>query len=457
MNKVLLLGPFVAVLCALFAHQFLPLTAAITVGVTALCIIWWVLEPIPIPATSLLPLALFPLFNVLDSSQVAAAYGSPLILLMLGGFILSRGMESTGTHQRLALLMVNTCARIAGGSSDRVLVAGFMVTAASLSMWISNTATVLMLLPIALAILENNRSAALPMALMLGIAYAANIGGMGTPIGTPPNLVFIEVYRENTGDRMGFLRWMSWGLPAVVLLVPVAFWWLTRNLHSDQAFQLPEVGNWQVAEKRVLGIFAFAAILWITRSDPWGGWSNWLQLEKANDAAIALLAAVLLFIVPDGKGGRLLSWEQANKIPWGMLLLFAGGICIAKAFIASGLSEQLGHVLASVTNWPPLLLILGLCLAVSFLTETTSNTATTTLLMPILAAAAIGASLAPEVLMVPAALSASCAFMLPVATAPNAVVFGSGHIEARKMMQAGVVLNIVAAVVVALVCRFLLF
>ena len=448
-NSALLMGPLVAFLVGLIAAASLESMAAITVAVTVWCVIWWVTEPVPIPVTSLIPMAVFPLTGVLNGQEVAAAYGSPLIILMLGGFILSRGMESTGAHRRLAVTMVTMCERIAGGSSERSLVAGFMLAAAALSMWISNTATTLMLLPIALAILEKTQSKVLPMALMLGIAYAANVGGMGTPIGTPPNLVFMEVFTQTTGERIGFVQWMSWGLPVVICLLPIIIWWLTRNLSGGHDVKLPAVGAWTSAERRVLCIFSMTALLWITRSDPWGGWSTWFELETANDAAVALLGAICLFVVPNGRGGRLLNWEQANQIPWGMLLLFSGGICIARAFLTSGLSAELGELFGVLAGWPIFIMLLVLCLGVSFLTETTSNTATTTLLMPVLAAAAMGASVAPELLMVPAALSASCAFMLPVATAPNAVVFSSGKIVAAAMMRTGLVLNIVGASIIA--------
>ncbi|MBT8138165.1 MAG: SLC13 family permease [Gammaproteobacteria bacterium] len=453
---MLWLGPLLALLAGVVTAQWLAIPAAITVAVALWCILWWVTEPVPIPVTSMLPLSLFPLTGVLDSKEVAAAYGSPLIILLLGGFILSQGMSSTGTHRRLAVAMVNLCRRIGGHNSERALVAGFMLAAAVLSMWISNTATTLMLLPIALAVIEKSRSPLLPLVLMLGIAYAANVGGMGTPIGTPPNLVMVEVYRQNTGQTIGFIDWMRWGVPVVVLFVPLVMWWLTRKLGQGEPIEMPKVGDWTAAERRVLCVFGLTALLWITRSDPFGGWSGWLGLSTANDAAVALLGAILLFIIPDARGGRLLTWEQAVQIPWGMLLLFAGGICIARAFNASGLSAQLGEFFSLLTGLPVLLMMLALCLGVSFLTETTSNTATTTLLMPILAAAAMGASIPPELLMVPAALSASCAFMLPVATAPNAVVFSSGMVDPAKMMRIGVVLNIMGAVLIAVLLWLIL-
>lgn len=454
----LIMGPLAAVLLFLLLPDTLGAAAAITAAITLWCILWWVTEPVPIPVTSLIPLSLFPIFGVLDSSQVAASYGSPLIILMLGGFMLSRGMESTGTHRRLAIYMVNACRSVAGGASDRSVVIGFMLASAVLSMWISNTATTLMLLPIALAILEKSENPRLPLAMMLGIAYAANVGGMGTPIGTPPNLVFMQVYTEVTGKTIGFVEWMKIAVPVVIVFIPVIAWWLTRQVNKGQGkpLELPSAGQWQPAEKRVLIVFACTALAWITRSEPFGGWSGLLNVPQANDAAVALLGAIALFVIPNGKGGRLLQWEQAVQIPWGILLLFAGGICIAKAFAVSGLSTALGDTFAALSILPVFFMMLVLCLAVSMMTESTSNMATTILLLPILAAAAIGAGLDPMLLMIPATLSASCAFMLPVATAPNAIVFGSGHIRSTDMIRTGLVLNILGAVIIASVCYLLL-
>ena len=458
----LLIGPLAAVLLygilAITAPATLPSEASITAAITLWCILWWVTEPVPIPVTSLLPLSLFPIFGVLDASAVAASYGSPLIILMLGGFMLSRGMESTGTHRRLAIYMVNACRRATGGESDRSVVIGFMLASAILSMWISNTATTLMLLPIAMAILEKSDNPRLPLAMMLGIAYAANVGGMGTPIGTPPNLVFMQVYAEVTDKTMSFVEWMMIGVPVVIVFLPIIAWWLTRRVNDTQGepLVLPAAGQWQPAEKRVLTVFACTALAWITRSEPFGGWSGLLGVQQANDAAVALLGAIALFVVPNGKGGRLLKWEQAAQIPWGILLLFAGGICIAKAFASSGLSVALGDTFAALSILPVFLMMLVLCLSVSMMTESTSNMATTILLLPILAAAAIGVGFDPVLLMIPATLSASCAFMLPVATAPNAIVFGSGHIRSTDMLRTGLVLNLLGAVIIAGLCYLLL-
>jgi len=379
---------------------------------------------------------------------VGAAYGSPLILLLLGGFILSRAMEHSGAHRRIALGMM----QLFGSRSDRRLVFGFMAASAVLSMWISNTATTLMLLPVALAIIEKAEGETLAVPLLLGMAYAASVGGIATPIGTPPNLIFMQVYEETTGNSISFSTWMSWGVPVVLVLVPVIGLWLTRSLRGSSAVQLPEQGAWRTEEKRVLTVFALTALAWITRSEPFGGWSGQLGLDGANDASVALVAVIAMFVISDGKGGRLLTWERAVTIPWGVLLLFAGGICLAKAFVSSGMSELMGEWLASLNHLPVWALIGMICLAVTFMTETTSNTASTSLLMPVLAAAAIGAGIKPELLMVPAAMTASCAFMLPVATAPNTVIYGSGRITVQRMVREGFVLNLLAVGIVASIC-----
>jgi sodium-dependent dicarboxylate transporter 2/3/5 len=359
-------------------------------------------------------------------------------------------MAESGAHRRIALYMVN----LFGGDSARGLVLGFMAAAAVLSMWISNTATTLMLLPVALAVLEQSqKSLAIP--LLLGIAYAASIGGLGTPIGTPPNLIFMQVHLDQFGHAPSFPEWMVWGIPVVVLFVPLAGLWLTRGITLKAPVSLPQVGAWRPAEKRVMIIFSLTAFFWITRQAPFGGWSGLFGLPQANDASVALIACVIMAALPNGEGGRLLRWKAANRIPWGVLLLFAGGITIAHAFMQSGLAEIIADQLGAIVDLPPWLLILSICLSVTFLTEVTSNTATASLLMPLLAATSVATGIDPMLLMVPAALSASCAFMLPVATAPNAIVFGSGKIRVKDMARAGFALNLVGAVIITLVSMLL--
>ena len=439
-----------------------------TAAITTLVATWWVFEPIPIPATSIIPFAAFPLAGVLTHSQVANAYGHTLILLLMGGFILSTAMEKSGAHRRLALTMVG----VVGGSNGKRLVLGFMIASAVLSMWISNSATTLMLLPVAIAILEQtNEREKLGVPLLLGIAFAANIGGIGTPVGTPPNVIFMAHFNKlvhATGQSWSFLQWMKIGVPVVIVFVPVAWLWLTRGLTLARPIIVPHPGTWRVEERRVLIVFTFTALLWITRTEPFGGWSGIIERlwsfdtsrgKLTGDSTVALLMSVVMFLVPNGKGGALLDWETAVKIPWGLLLLFGSGLAIGMAFEESGLSAAVGEQLKQVTKWHVIFSIVAICLFVTFLTEITSNTATTNLIMPILAAICVTNNkvlIAPELLMVPAAMSASCAFMLPIATGPNAIVFGSGLIKTHTMVRRGLLLNLIGAVVITVVCFFLL-
>lgn len=449
----IVIGPLIAFLSYFLLSQFgLNDKAAIAAGITLLTVIWWVTEAIPIPATSLVPFALLPMFGILDHKAVASSLGSHVILLLMGAFMLSKALEKSGAHERLAVYMV----RMVGVSSGRRLVLGFMFAAGFLSMWISNTATTLIMLPMALAILSHVDNKKLKVALILGIAYAASVGGLGTLIGTPPNIIFAAIYEENTGKEFGFLAWMKIGVPVVLIALPVMALWLTRNVKLEHDITLPELGPWRPEEKRTLIVFGLTALAWITRGEPFGGWSTLLDVKIAGDSTVALFAVVIMFVVPNGKGGRLLDWKTANSIPWGMLLLFAGGIAMAKGFTASGLSALLGQWLTSLSSLPPVLMILTVCLVVTYLTEITSNTATATLLMPILAVAAISSGFDPVVLMIPAAMAASCAFMLPVATAPNAIAYGTGEIEIQDMVKEGAILSFIVSSIVAMVCYFFL-
>lgn len=466
-RAMLWIGPLLAGFMFFWLKQVgLPAEAVWTATITTLCAVWWLTEAIPLPATSLLPLALLPLLGVLTPSQIAEAYGHHLILLLLGGFMLSTAMERCGVHRRIALSMVRAFGGDRAGGGRR-LVFGFAVASAALSMWISNTATCLMLLPIAMAVVGQGVSQTMRIALMLGIAYGASIGGIATPVGTPPNLVFMQAYEEHFGEAPTFLEWMRTALPITIVMIPLMTLWLTRKITADQPpIKLPPVGKWQTDEIRTLVVFALTALLWVTRKEPFGGWSGYFELPTANDASVALLAVVVMFLIPNGKSDgkeqtdgrveKLLDWETASNIPWGILILFGAGIAIAKAFTVSTLADTLGEGFAHLTTLPILLMLAVLCLLVTFLTEMTSNTATTALLMPILASAAIATETDPRLLMIPAAISASFAFMLPVATAPNSVVFGSGQVSIRQMATEGFVLNLLGAAVITLLCYFLL-
>lgn len=425
----------------------LALTAAITLWVGT----WWVFETLPIPVTSLLPIALFPALGLLSAREVGAAVGSPLILLLMGGFMLSQGMQRSGVHRRIALSLLRVF-----GTRPRGVVLGFLCTAAALSMWISNTATALMLLPIALATLSAVKDRGVRVCVVLAVAYGCSIGSLGTPIGTPPNLLFIDAYTSATGMEISFTRFMGWGLPVVACLLPLAGLVLTFRLPETDIGLSAKTGAWRAIEIRTLMVFAATAVLWMTRREPFGGWSTWLGLPGANDASVALLAVVAMFLIPSGRssgdhrGDRLLDWDSARDIPWGILLLFGSGLCIARAFENSGLSDVIGAALAAQIQALPLLLtLLAMALGVTFLTELTSNTATAALLMPILAAAGTAAGIDPLLVMLPAAMSANCAFMLPVATGPNAVVFGSGQVRIIDMARRGVVLNLLGALAIS--------
>ena len=465
-------GPLAALALWLALRFGLQLEVAVcwTAAITCLCAIWLVFQPIPIPATSIIPFALFPLVGVLTHEQVATRYGHPIILLFMGGFMLSGAMEKSGAHRRVALGL----GRMVGGGGGRWLVLGFMIASAALSMWITNTATTLMLLPIALAVLEQADDEDLAVPLLLGIAYAASIGGLGTPIGSPPNAYFMGYYDQalgdhvrNTGEQLGapwtFAQWMMIGLPVVLVLLPLAWLWLTRNLRKASRIELPDCGPRTKAETRVMIVLVLTALLWTTRRGPFGGWGGFLQQlwggqneVLVGDSTVALFMVLVMFIVSDGKGGRLLDWQTAVKIPWGILLLIGGGLVIGSAFQESGLAGVMGRSLEGVQALPVWLMIGVICLCVTFLTEITSNLATTVVLMPVLFEAGKVAQLDPALLMAPAAVSASCAFMLPVATPPNAIVFGSDRLTIPTMVREGLVLNLVGVVVITTVCYLVL-
>ncbi|MCM2370167.1 SLC13 family permease [Aporhodopirellula aestuarii] len=432
--------------------------ASVTAAVICLCGVWWCTEAVPIPVTSLVPFVLFPFTGVLDHTQLAGAYGDKFVLLFLAGFMISRAAEKSSTHLRVSHGMM----RILGTHSQRRIVLGFMLAPAFCSMWISNTATALIMLPVAIALLQEKSDSKLHVPLLLAVAYGSSIGGMATIIGTPPNGVFVSIYELQTSQTVDFLSWLKIGVPITAAMLVVTGYWLTRGLGGSADFQIQSLGPWTPAQRRVLAIIGATAFLWITRTGPFGGWSSWLNVPMVHDATVGLGAVVMMFLIPSGEvdekghGETLLDWAAARDIPWGILILFGGGLAIARAAELSGLSERIGLQLTLLNSLHPVLLIGIVCLTVTFLTEFTSNTATTTLLMPILGAASAGAGYDAAILMIPAALSASCAFMLPVATPPNAIIFGSEKITVREMARTGFVLNLAGAVLITAICYFIL-
>lgn len=449
------LGPLAAVAAYVCAHmQGMPFAFSATLALTALCALWWMSEAINPAFTSLLILAALPMLGILDGKQVAQSVGNELILLLMGGFMLSRALEHSGAHRRLAFALVNAI----GGKSGRSLIFGFTFATGLISMWISNTATTLIMLPVAYAVIEHYKDPRLAMPLVLCIAYAASLGGLGTPIGSPPNLVFMQQYQQATGTVYDFTDWMALGLPITAVMLPILAFGLSRHLKNSPSAELPRLGTWTVLEKRVLSVFGLTALAWVARTGPWGGWSAWLNLPGASDAGVALLAVAVMALIPSGNKDQkaLLNWDAAASIPWGALLLFAGGIALATAFQESGISDAISRSLVSAQHLPLFLTMVIIIASVVLLSEIASNTATAVLLMPILAAAAKGLAIDPALLMLPAAMAASIGFMLPVATAPNAVAFGSGFLRSKDMLREGAWLDAVSVLVVCAVCWFVL-
>lgn len=473
-------------LAVLFAGGLaaMPAAARRTFAVTVLMACWWISVAIPIPATSLLPLVLFPVLGVLPSGKTAVVYANNNIFLFMGGFVLALGMERWGVHRRIALHIV----RVVGTNPSR-MVLGFMVATAFLSMWISNTATTLMMLPIALAVIGSlgelgaGRAAFAP-ALLLGIAYAASIGGLATPIGTPPNISFLRILRINFPDapELTFGKWFLAFLPLAAAFLPAAWLVLTRVTHRVGGGgvgagrevvrnELAGLGRTSPAERRMLLVFGVTALLWIFRhpieigSFAIPGWSTLLErwigppfaAGNLHDATVGMAMAILTFLLPgdpddEGNPRPLMDWPTARRLPWGILLLFGGGFALATAFSESGLSRYLGEAFAArIRGASPVLLVGSTSGLLTFLTEVTSNTATTEVMLPVLGGTASAMSVNPLLLMLPATLSASCAFMLPIATPPNAIVFGSGKVEMRDMVKAGVVLNLIGILLVTAV------
>jgi len=476
----LLLGPALAALVLLLGPGEEPgvsRMAAVAVWMAA----WWITEAVPIPVTALLPLVLMPLAGVMGVRDVAPNYGRSTVYLFLGGFMLALGLEASGAHRRLALWIVHRV-----GGQPRRLVLGFMIATAFLSMWISNTAAVMVMLPIGMAVLgaAQDRGVAagdlkrLGVAIMLGIAYAGNIGGMATLVGTPPNLSYKEQLIRLFPDapEPSFTQWFLLSLPISILFLSAGWVVLTRFVFRLEAASLLGSRDAVADVRRQLGpirrdelvasaVFAAAAVLWMTRTGlslgelTIPGWGSLGPLKPGyvDDAVVAVAMALLLFVLPSASrpGEALLTWDAMKRLPWGMLLLFGGGFALAAGFQASGLSAWIGHQLEGLAGLPPILLVGAVCLLLTFLTELTSNTATTELVLPVLAAAGVAIGSDPRALMIPATLSASCAFMMPVASPTQAIVFASGYVPIRDMVRAGIWFNLIGVTLITAIFALL--
>lgn len=440
-----------------------------TLGCAWLMAWWWIGSGLPLAVPSLVPLAAFPILGIMDSKSVAAPYADRIVILLLCGFLLALAVEKWKLHERIALHVL-----LKVGASPAGLVLGVMGITATLSMWISNTATTLMMLPIVIALVEECREVnpdevankRFGQLMLLALAYSASIGGMATPVGTPPNLFFQSAYTEAfpEADPITFVAWMRIGLPVAIAMLACTFLVLTRHsLPVPSSYKLGErdsllvqirrLGAMRQPEIRVAIGFGITCLLWILRG-PLGFPS------EIHDSTIAAGMAIVFFLWPSGgqkgESERLLVWKDADAVPWGLLLLFGGGIALSQAFKTTELTVFLGDQLAGLSGLPTAAMILGVCIGVTFLTEVTSNTATTSLILPVLAATAITTGIDPLLLMVPATLAASCAFMLPVATAPNAIVVGSGEVDQATMVRTGIRLNLLGTLPITIVVLALL-
>ncbi|GLK78762.1 SLC13 family permease [Methylopila turkensis] len=455
---ILIGGAVFLLLLALPAPEGLSPEGWRVVAVAALMIVWWITEAIPVPATALAPVALLPVLGAVSVTKAGAPYGDPIIFLFLGGFVLALAMERWNLHRRIALNIVAWT----GSRQDRI-VGGFMIATAFVSMWVSNTATAVMMLPVAMSVvgLMDGRAKAdgFALSLMLAIAYAASIGGVATLIGTPPNALLAGALNQTYGYDLGFARWMIIGVPVAVVMLVAAWLLLTRIAIRLEAVEVENagavirreidgLGGWSRAEVRVGVIFVVTAFAWIFRTvlDDF--------IPGLNDSSIAILAALALFLVPSGdaKGGALIDWEASKRLPWGVLVLFGGGLSLAAAVSSTGLDSWIGSLLGAVASPLPLIgVVIVVAAVVLILTEFTSNTATAAAFIPLLAALAVNLGENPLLLTVPAALAASMAFMLPVATPPNAIVFGSGRVTIPQMARTGLGLNLGALLVISTV------
>jgi solute carrier family 13 (sodium-dependent dicarboxylate transporter), member 2/3/5 len=428
--------------------------AQATLAITTLMVIWWVTEAIHISATALLPIILIPILGVGSIAQATAPYGNPVVFLFLGGFLLATALERSNLHKRIALGIV----ALLGASPNR-LILGFLLSSALLSMWISNTATAMMMLPIALSVgtigSDYGNTDKGVGALLLSVAIGSNLGGIGTLIGTPPNAIMVGYLSQNHDIQMGFGEWMLIGVPLVIVSLPIFYFILKKTMAFDapvdEAVIAREVqaqrsllGVWSKAEIRVTIIFTITASLWIFQAflKPY--------IPGISDAGISILAGLSLFVVSDGKDSRLLDWQDAERLPWGVLILFGGGLSLAEAIQTTNLAQWIGDSMSALAVLPVPLIILIVALSIIFFSEVASNSATAAAIIPVMGALAVTLGYDPRIFVIPATLAATTAFMLPVGTPPNAIVFASGKIKQVEMIRVGFWLNLASAILITI-------
>ena len=459
------LGPTIGlILIMLPPPETMPLSAWHTAIAAILMAIWWCTEAVPVSVTAIVPLAIFPLLGIGDIKTVAAPYANPIIYLFMGGFVIALAVEKWDLHKRIALTILTSV-----GKSGPAIVGGFMLASAIISMWVMNTSTTLMLLPIGVSVvkivsesadeLNDTQKHNFQLAVLLGIAYSATIGGMATIVGTAPNAFFVGFMKENGFTEIGFGQFMLVGFPLTLVMLPLAWFAITHivfpikfstsDATRNHLYKLrADLGLMSIAEKRVSVVFASAAFLWMTRP-----LLNMLSIFSGlSDAGIAMIAATILFLIPSANKNDpyLMKWETMSKLPWGLLILFGGGLSLASSVAQTGLADWIGESLVVLGGAGTIVLVIVITTLIAFLTELTSNTATTGTFLPVVAALAIGINVDPLIFALPATLAASCAFMLPVATPPNGIVYGSGYIRIPEMVKAGFVLNIIGIVVLSI-------
>lgn len=465
----LIAGPLAAVLVLIFFKpDDLPVAGQATAAIAVLMAIWWATEAIPVAVTAMLPLVLFPVFGVSAIGDVSPSYAHPTIYLFLGGFVIALAIERAELHRRVALMIFRLV-----DVNGRSLIGGFMIAAAVLSMWISNTSTTLMMLPIVMSVLavvrdqmpnmSDKERSDFETAMLLGLAYGATLGGMTTLVGTPPNAFMVGFMETTYGVEIDFARWMIVGVPLAIIMLPLSWIFLTRIIFKVK-FKATEdarremqklggdIGPITKAEARIGIVFLLLVMGWIGRKPL----SSVLDLPGVSDAGIAMTAAVLTFLIPSGsRPGNLMTWSETQRLPWGVLILFGGGLALAGGMTSSGLTLWIGQQLAPLSIFHIAVLIVAATTLVIFLTELTSNLATTATFLPVIAALAIETGNDPLLFVIPVTLAASCAFMLPVATPPNAIVFSSGYLSIPRMMRAGIALNLIGVAVLSLIAIFL--
>lgn len=472
----LLLGPILFILLLTFNPAGENQMAGRMSAIAALMAIWWITEAVPLAATSLIPLVLYPLFGIMNGKNTAPVYINSTIFLFIGGFIIAIAMEKWRLHKRIALWIIGVI-----GGSPATIILGFMISAAFLSMWISNTATAIMMVPIGLAVISQMEenfgqkdSGNFTTAIMLGIAYSCSMGGISTLVGTPPNLSFARIFEITfpEAEPVSFGQWFIMAIPLSIIMILIIWFLLTRiffrlpgHLKTDREFiyrEYKDLGNMSFEEKAVMSVFSSAAVLWVFRKKiilgsffiP--GWSGLLPYpDMIDDGTVAMFMAIILFLIPakngSGKNDTIIDINVFKAIPWHIVLLFGGGFALARGFQVTGLSELIGSGFTGFAGTPPYAMVGIICSSITFLTELTSNTATTEMILPVLASVAVAMKTNPLLLMIPATLSASCAFMMPVATPPNAIIFGSGKIRIFDMARIGLCINILGILFIGLI------